>query len=102
MVRIGSGARRLVVEYHLTQAQAAYIIAKAETRRALVMTVHMAELFAMHSDGRLVGIDTTAAAELQASQDRAADRLRAIHIEEREARSDAFKILARGRVRRRR
>jgi hypothetical protein len=102
MIFAGKGARRAVTQYHLTRAQAAFIIAKAGTKRADSLAVSIAEIFAMAADRRLAPIDTAAAAELEAVGQRLEGRLAAIVAEEQEARSEAFALLGRGRSRRRR
>lgn len=98
----GKGRVTEVTEYHLTRAQAAFIIAKAGTKRADSLAVSIAEVFAMAAKARLAPADDTAAAELQAVGQRQEARLAAIVAEEREARSDAFVLLGRGRSRSRR
>ncbi|WP_187272606.1 hypothetical protein [Methylobacterium sp. WL9] len=90
MIEAGKGARRSVTEYHLTKAQAAFITAKADTKNATSLTVLMAEVFAMASDGKLVAVDAAAAEELVAAQARDARRR---HEEERDARSSGFAAL---------
>ncbi|AZO77216.1 MULTISPECIES: hypothetical protein [unclassified Bosea (in: a-proteobacteria)] len=102
MVVIGSGAQRAITEYRLTRAQAAFIIAKAGTKRADSLAVSIAEIFAMAADARLVPVDAAAAAELETVDQRQKTRLAAIVAEEQEARSGAFASLGRGRSRRRR
>ncbi|AOG03679.1 hypothetical protein [Bosea sp. RAC05] len=102
MIVAGKGAQRSVTEYRLTKAQAAFIIAKAGTKRADSLAVSIAEIFAMAADGRLAPVDTTGAAELRAVGQRFETRLAAIVAEEQEARSGAFALLARGCSRRRR
>lgn len=102
MIVAGKGAQRSVTEYHLTRAQAAFIIAKAGTKRADSLAVSIAEIFAMAADGRLAPVDTTGVAELGAVGQRLETRLTAIVAEEQEARSAAFALLGRGRSRRRR
>lgn len=97
MILAGKGAQRSVTEYHLTRAQAAFIIAKASTKRAGSLAVTIAEIFDMAAAGRLVPVDEAAAAELGAVTERQDARLAAIVEEERDARSDAFAILGRGR-----
>lgn len=102
MIVAGKGAQRSVTEYRLTKAQAAFIIAKAGTKRADSLAVSIAEIFAMAADGRLAPVDNAASAELGAVQERLESRLAAIVAEEQEARSNAFALLDRGRNRRRR
>lgn len=102
MVVIGSGARRSITEYRLTRAQAAFIIAKAGTKRADSLAVSIAEIFAMAADARLAPVDASAAAELGTIGQRLDARLAAIVAEEQEARSGAFALLGRGRRQRRR
>ncbi|KFC68886.1 hypothetical protein FG93_03508 [Bosea sp. LC85] len=97
MIVVGKGAQRAVTEYHLTRPQAAFIIAKAGTKRANSLAVSIAEIFDMVVAGRLAPVDDAAAAELGAVQDRLEARLAAINDEERGARSDAFAMLGRGR-----
>jgi hypothetical protein len=99
MIEVGKGAHRPVTEYHLTKAQAAFIIAKSGTKRAESLTALMAEVFAMVREGQLVPTDANASAELAASIARERERQRAINEEERAARSDAFAMLGRGRAR---
>lgn len=102
MIEVGKGAHRPVTEYHLTKAQAAFIIAKAGTKRAESLTAFMAEVFAMVREGQLVAADANASAELAASIARERERQHAINADERAARSDAFAILGRGRSKKRR
>jgi hypothetical protein len=102
MIVAGKGARRAVTEYRLTRPQAAFIIAKAGTKRADSLAVSIAEVFAMAADGRLAPVDEAASAELGAVRERQESRLAAIVAEEQEARSEAFALLGRGRSRRRR
>lgn len=102
MVAIGSGARRAITEYRLTRAQAAFIIAKAGTKRADSLAVSIAEVFAMAADGHLAPVGEVASAELGAIRERQDSRLAAIVAEEQEARSEAFSLIGRGRSRRRR
>lgn len=102
MIVAGKGAQRSVTEYRLTKAQAAFIIAKAGTKRADSLAVSIAEIFALAADGRLAPVDNAASAELSAVQARLESRLAAIVAEEQEARSNAFALLGRGRNRRRR
>lgn len=90
MIRAGNGAQRTVTEYHLSKAQAAFIIAKANTKKADSLTVFMAETFAMVLDGKLVAVDEDAAQELAAAQAR---EVRRRYEEERDARSQAFAFL---------
>lgn len=93
MVEIGSGATRAVTEYHPNRAQAAFLIAKAGTKLADSLTVKMAEIFAMFSEGRLVPVDETSAEEIAAIEARERARSRAIFEEEREARDMGFALL---------
>lgn len=89
-IRSGKGRVSLVTEYHLNRAQAAFIIAKAGTKRAESLAAMMAEVFAMFDEGKLVAVDQAAAEELEAVRAREARRR---HEEEREARSEAFAFL---------
>ncbi|WNJ91766.1 hypothetical protein [Bosea sp. 685] len=66
MVEIGSGARREAKEYSLNRAQAAFIISKARTPEAANLAIVIAEVFALHTQGKLVAVDDAAAAELEA------------------------------------
>lgn len=100
MIVVGKGAQRSVTEYHLTKAQAAFIIAKAGTKRADSLAIAIAEVFAMALDAKLVPTNREALAELEAISGRQAERRKAIREEEREARSDAFALLGRGHTRR--
>lgn len=102
MIVAGKGAQRAVTEYQLTKAQAAFIIAKAGTKRADSLAIAIAEIFAMVLDTKLVPAAGAALEELEAISARAVERQQAIREEEREARSDAFVLLGRGRPRRRR
>ena len=102
MVEIGSGAARAVTEYHLNRAQAAFIIAKAGTKLADSLTVKMAEIFALFTEGRLVAVDEVSAEEVAAIEARERARSRAIFEEEREARDWGFALLRSGGNRRRR
>lgn len=95
MIEAGNGARREVTEYHLNRAQTAFLIAKSNTRHAESLTLRMSEVFALFSEGRLVAADTAAEVELNAIQERDAERRRLIHAEERAARDAAFGILKR-------
>lgn len=102
MIVAGKGAQRSVTEYHLTKAQAAFIIAKAGTKRADSLAIAIAEIFAMVLDTKLVPANGEALVELEAISARETERRQAIQEEEREARSDAFALLGRGSARRRR
>lgn len=102
MIVAGKGARRSVTEFRLTRPQAAFIIAKAGTKRADSLAVSIAEVFAMATDGRLAPVDEAALAALGAIRERQECRLVAIVAEEQEARSEAFALLGRSRRRRRR
>jgi hypothetical protein len=97
MVGIGSGAKRAVTEYHLNQAQAAFIIAKAGTKRADSLTVKMAEVFTLFSEGGLVAAHAEAQASLDTIEERERQRRLALHAEERAGRSNAFEALSRSR-----
>lgn len=96
MVAIGSGAMRSVTEYHLTRAQAAFIVAKAGTKHADSLTAKMAEVFALYNAGGLVAVNPTAEAELAAIEERERQRRRALHEEERAGRDSAFAALRGG------
>jgi hypothetical protein len=89
-IRSGKGRVSMVTEFRLNPAQAAFIIAKAGTKRADSLAVLMAEVFAMFSAGKLVAADEDAAEELAAAQAREARRR---YEEERDARSEAFAFL---------
>lgn len=89
MVGIGSGARRAVTEFHLSKAQAAFIIGKSDTREADSVLALISESFAMLSDGKLVAVDEAAQAELDAAAERAAERRRLM----REEKDDYSRIL---------
>ena len=93
---------RPTTAYQLNQAQAAFLAAKSKTKLADNFTAFMAETFAMVQDGRLAARDAEAASDLQAAAERAAERQRKINAEERQARSDAFRIMRRGPSRKRR
>jgi len=93
---------RPTVEYHLTCPQAAFIIGKARTKRAVSLAILMAEVFAMFTEGRLVAVDNAAATDLQAAVGRQVIRQGIIAAEEREARAEAFSAMKRGRCRGRR
>ena len=93
---------RPTTEYHLTRPQAAFIIGKARTKRAVSLAILMAEVFAMFTEGRLVAVDDAAATDLQAAVGREVIRQGIIAAEEREARADAFAAMKRGRCRGRR
>lgn len=97
MVGIGSGAKRAVTAYQLTKSQAIFITGKSGTKRADSLAALNAELLVMVSDGRLAPVDSSVAAEAQAAVDRERARRAAINAEERDARSDAFLMLSRGR-----
>lgn len=90
---------RPTVEYHLTCPQAAFIIGKARTKRAVSLAILMAEVFAMFTEGRLVAVDNAAATDLQAAVGRQVIRQGIIAAEEREARADAFAAMKRSRCR---
>lgn len=98
----GKGRTTIVSEYHLNRAQAAFIVAKAGTKIADSLTVKMAEVFALFSEGRLVAADETSAEEIAAIEARERARRRTIFEEEREARDMGFALLRRGGSRRRR
>ncbi len=94
-VNPGRAGGRPTEEYHLNRAQTAFIIAKADTRMAESLTVKMAEVFALFSDGRLVAADTTTAKELSAIAERERARRLLIHAEEKAGRDTAFAVLKR-------
>lgn len=89
MVGIGSGAKRAVTEFHLSKAQAAFIIGKSDTREAESVLALISESFAMLSEGKLVAADEAAQAELDAAAARAAERHRLM----REDKDDFSRIL---------
>ena len=89
----GKGRVSMVTEYHLNRAQAAFLIAKAGTKLADSLTVKMAEVFAMFGEGKLVGVDKEAEAELGAIAEREHQRRLAIRAEEKAARSSGFAAL---------
>jgi DNA polymerase len=66
MIEGGNGAKRKAKEYSLNRAQAAFIISKARTPEAANLAIVIAEVFALHSQGKLAPIDEAAAAELEA------------------------------------
>lgn len=82
----GKGRVSTVTEYHLNRAQAAFIVAKSDTKHADSLTVKMAEVFALFEAGGLVATDNIALADLAAIEERERQRRRAIHEEEKEAR----------------
>jgi hypothetical protein len=96
----GNGARREVTEYHLNQAQAAYLISKARTKNATSMAIVIAEVFALFAQGHLAPTSRTAAEALRGSMQRHAERIGVDPIEERQARSEALKFIGKGRRRR--
>lgn len=98
----GKGRTTIVTEYHLNRAQAAFIVAKAGTKIADSLTVKMAEVFALFTEGRLVAVDSSAAEDVAAIEAREKARRRAIHEEEREARDMGFALLRSGGSRRKR
>lgn len=98
----GKGRTTIGTEYHLNRAQAAFIIAKAGTKRADSLTVKMAEIFALFTEGRLVAVDEVSAEEVAAIEARESARSRAIFEEEREARDWGFALLRSGGSRKRR
>lgn len=102
MIETAKTARRVITEYHLNRAQAAFIVAKAGTKVADSLTVKMAEVFALFSQGRLVAVDETSAEEIAAIEARDRVRRRLIHEEEREARDMGFALLRSGGSRRKR
>ncbi|MGO4338100.1 hypothetical protein AB4037_24590 [Labrys sp. KB_33_2] len=86
----GKGRISSVTEYHLNQAQVAFLVGKAGTKRADSLAIAMAEVFALFADGGLVAADERAAKELA---DIAAREARRRHDEEREARDMGFRAL---------
>lgn len=89
MVGIGSGASREVTEFHLTKAQATFLIAKAGTKEADNALILVSEAFAMLMEGKLVAADEAAQAELDAAAARAAERRRLM----REEKDDYSRIM---------
>ncbi len=59
-LRSGKGRVTLVTEYHLNRAQAAFIIAKAGTKRAESLAAMMAEVFAMFYEASSLAVDQAA------------------------------------------
>ena len=55
----------------------------------------------MARKGELIAASTAAETQLTAASERELERQRAIHLEEKEARSGALRMLSRGRSRRR-
>ena len=95
----GANGGRPTTEYHLSRAQASFIIAKAKTKRADSLAILMAEVFAMFTEEQLAPVDDTAALALQAAEDCERERRRLIHEEEKLGRFTALKTLNRGRKR---
>lgn len=95
----GKGRIGTVTEYHLNKAQAAFIIAKAKTKRAESLAILMAEVFAMFTERQLVPVDDRAAKALQAAEER--EKRRREHEDDKIARRRAFKLIAAGRTSRR-
>lgn len=89
MVGIGSGASREVTEFHLTKAQATFLIAKAGTKEADSALILVSEAFAMLMEDKLVVVDEAAQAELDAAAARAAERRRLM----REEKDDYSRIM---------
>ncbi|MDQ0510628.1 hypothetical protein [Ancylobacter amanitiformis] len=85
----GKGRVQTVTEYHLTKAQAAFIIAKADTPDADNALILISETFAMVSEGKLVAVDAAAQEELDAAAARAAERHRLM----REEKDDYSRIM---------
>ncbi len=91
----GKGRVSTVTEYHLNPAQTAFIIAKSGTKHADSLTVKMAEVFALFSEGGLVAVDAAAEAQLAGIEARETERRGLIAAEEREGRNAAFAIMKR-------
>ncbi|WP_421697546.1 hypothetical protein [Ancylobacter sp.] len=89
MIETGKGASREVTEFHLTKAQATFLIAKAGTKEADSALILVSEAFAMLMEGKLVAVDEAAQAELDAAAERAAERRRLM----REEKDDFSRIL---------
>lgn len=89
MIEAGKGATRTVTEFHLTKAQAAFLVAKAGTKEADSALILVAEAFAMLAEGKLVAVDKAAQAELDAAAERAAERRRLM----REEKDDYSRIM---------
>ena len=78
MIETAKGARREVTEFHLTKAQATFLIAKAGTKEADNVLILVSEAFAMLAQGKLVAVDEAAQAELDAAAERARLRYQAM------------------------
>lgn len=89
MIETGKGASREVTEFHLTKAQATFLIAKAGTKEADSALILVSEAFAMLMEGKLVAAGEAAQAELDAAAARAAERHRLM----REEKDDFSRIL---------
>ena len=89
MIEAGKGAAREVTEFHLTKAQATFLIAKAGTKEADSALILVSEAFAMLMEGKLAAVDEAAQAELDAAAARAAERRRLM----REEKDDYSRIM---------
>ncbi|MGL4962397.1 MAG: hypothetical protein ACRC67_14270 [Inquilinus sp.] len=93
-VLTSKGARHKVTVYHLTRAQAAFLVSKARTKRADSLAIVIAEVFALFTEGGLVAKDAEAVAKLDAITERARER-----DSDRVAMRAASRIMRRGRKR---
>jgi hypothetical protein len=100
VIEAGKGATRRVTEFHLNQAQAAYLISKARTKNAESMAIVIAEVFAMFTQGQLASTSQGVEQAIRASVRRHAERVGVCPVEERDARHEAFQLLRRRRPRR--
>lgn len=99
MIEAGKGATRAVTEFHLTKAQATFLVAKAGTQEADSVLILVSEAFAMLAQGRLAAVDEAAQAELDAAVARGAERHRLMR-EEKDDRSAALKAIGKSSSRR--
>lgn len=90
-----SGGRgRPSTTYYLTEAQALFIMAKSDTMRANSELAHVAQVFTEYRRGNLFAKDADTQARLDAAEE-ARQARRALHLEEKEARSAAFLLMRR-------
>ena len=90
----GPKGGRPTTAFYLTQAQALFILAKSETARANIELAYVVEVFTQFQQGNLVAKDAEAQAVLDAAEAARQAKL-AKHIEEKEARRDAFLFMRR-------
>jgi len=90
----GPKGGRPTAAFYVNEAQALFILAKSETARANIELAYVAEVFTEYRRGNLVAKDAEAQAALDAAEAARQAKL-AKHIEEKEARREAFLFMRR-------